>query len=160
DFAMLFAYYESGEFLKKHAERVLLAQRQLARSGFRTGGQAPYGFVRVLVKTPGKVFEELPPGRRIRQPGWHVPTLPEGRPELKTRLYILDLKHTGWGWKRIAVHLNQLGIPSPDAGRVRTDQGVRHTVTGKWCASTVREICQDPINIGIQEYGRRSEGSH
>src|SRR5262249_40624008 len=30
DFAMLFAYYESGEFLKKHAERVLLAQRQLA----------------------------------------------------------------------------------------------------------------------------------
>src|SRR5262249_50766175 len=27
DIAMMFGYYESGEFLRKHAERVLLAQR-------------------------------------------------------------------------------------------------------------------------------------
>ncbi|MBI4305431.1 MAG: recombinase family protein [Chloroflexi bacterium] len=160
ELAMLLGYYESGAFLIKLAERVLEKQVLLAQEGFRTGGNAPYGFVRVLVDAQGNILEELPPGRRIRQAGCHVRAKPKEGVQLQTRLYILELKHQGWGFKRIAAHLNKLGIPSPDAGKTRTDHGERHLVTGTWSASTVREICMDPINIGLQEYGRRSEGAH
>jgi len=160
ELAMLLGYYESGAFLTKLAERVLEKQHLLALEGFRTGGNAPYGFVRVLVDAQSRVLEELPPGRRVRQSGCHVRAMPKDGAELKVRLCILDLKHRGWGCKRIAVYLNRLGIPSPDAGKVRTDHGVAHTVSGRWSHGTVREICRDPINIGLQEYGRRSEGAH
>jgi hypothetical protein len=139
---------------------VLEKQRLLASEGFRTGGNAPYGFVRVLVDAQGRVLEELPAGRRVRQAGCHIRLRPNDCSQLKTRLDILDLKHNGWGLERIAVHLNKLGIPSPDAGKVRTDHGVAHIVSGKWSHGTVREICLDPVNIGLQEYGRRSEGAH
>jgi hypothetical protein len=160
EFAMLLGYYESGAYLTTLAERVLEKQRLLAREGFRTGGNAPYGLVRVLVDAQGRVLEELSPGRRVRQAGCHVQLRPKNGPEFTVRLYILDLKHQGWGFKRIAMHLNQLGIPSPDAGKIRRDHGVAHLVSGTWCHNTVREICTDPINIGLQEYGRRSEGAH
>jgi DNA invertase Pin-like site-specific DNA recombinase len=160
ELAMLLGYYESGAFLTKLAERVLEKQRLLALEGFRTGGNAPYGFVRVLVDSQGRVLEELQPGRRVRQSGCHVRLKPGDDTKLKVRLYVLDLKHRGWGFKRIAVQLNQLGIPSPDAGKIRTDNGVPHLVTGKWSHGTVREICTAPINIGLQQYGRRSEGAH
>jgi len=160
EFAMLFGYYESGAFLTKLAERVLEKQRLLALEGFRTGGNAPFGFVRVLVDANNRIVEELPPGRRIRQAGHHVRIQPKNDSTFRTRLYILDLRAKGWGFKRIAVHLNQLGIPSPDAGKTRTDHRVPHFVSGKWSHGTVREICKDPINVGMQEYGTRSEGAH
>lgn len=160
DLTMLMGYYESGAFLTKLAERILEKQRLLALDGFRVGGNAPYGFERVLVDSRGNILEHLLPGRRVRQAGCHVRVIPQVGFKLTTRLLILDLKQKGWGIKRIASHLDQLGVPSPDAGKTRTDRGVVHLVSGKWSPGTVREICQDPINIGLQEYGRRSEGAH
>jgi hypothetical protein len=160
ELAMLLNYYESGAFLTKLAERVLEKQQLLAQEGFRTGGSAPYGFTRVLVDAQGRVLEELPPGRRVRQAGCHVRLRPKDGSQLQARLYIFDLKHRCWGFKCIATHLNQLGIPSPDAGKIRTDHGTPHVVSEKWSHGTVRAICLDPINVGLQEYGRRSEGAH
>jgi DNA invertase Pin-like site-specific DNA recombinase len=160
DVSVLLNYHESGDFLNKLAERVLLAQRQLARDGFRTGGNAPYGFARVLVDASGQVLEELVPGRRVRQAGCHVRIVPKDEAKIQVWLYVLDLKYQGWGHKRIAQHLNALGIPSPGAGRVRTDQGARHVVSGRWSASTVRELCDNRAILGIQDFGRRSEGAH
>src|SRR5439155_4784931 len=108
DIAMLLGYYESGVFLTKLAERVLEKQRLLALDGYRVGGNAPYGFVRVLVNAQGQIVEELPPGRRVRQQGCHVRALPKDGAKLQARLYMLELKCQGWGYKRIAVHLNKL----------------------------------------------------
>ena len=65
-------YSQNGEELRKTAERVLDAQRFLADCGHSTGGDAPYGFVRVLVDAAGKEIEVLTPGRRVREPGCHV----------------------------------------------------------------------------------------
>jgi hypothetical protein len=73
---------------------------------------------------------------------------------------ILDMYHRGAGLKRIAEHLNGLGIPSPGAGRVRTDDGVRHRVSGKWSAGAVRDLIRNPAILSVQTYGRRSEGRH
>jgi hypothetical protein len=160
ELGMLFGYYESGEYLRKLAERVIAAQRLLAEGGYRTGGNAPYGFGRVLVDAAGQVLQELPPGRTARQPGCHVRIIPRDEQKLAVWLYILERKEAGWGYKRIAQHLNGLGIPSPGAGTARTDQGVRHTVSGKWCANTIKELCANRAILGAQDYGRRSEGAH
>lgn len=160
DIAMMLGYYESGEFLRKHAERVLVAQRQLALGGFRVGGNPPYGFVRALVNSAGEVLEELPPGRLVRQAGCHVRIMPKDADKIATWLMILELKQKGWGYKRIAGHLNELGIASPGAGSFRTDQGVRHLVSGKWGPNAVKELCENRAILGLQDYGRRSEGAH
>ena len=158
DLELLLPYYQGGEELRKHAERVLGFQKVLAEGGFRVGGNAPYGFVRVLVDNAGKVLEELPPGKTVRQPGCHVRVVPKDAQKIATWLQILEWKAQGWGVKRIAQALNQRGIPSPDAGRTRTDHGVKHRVSGRWSVNTVVDLCRNASILGIQEYGKRSEG--
>ena len=131
DLGILFGYHESGEFLRKHAERVLEFQRRLAREGYRTGGNPPYGFARALVNGAGTVLEILPAGKTVQQAGCHVRVVPTDFEKIAIWLRILELKETGWGQKRIAKHLNELGIPSPDAGRTRSDHGVKHRVSAE-----------------------------
>ncbi len=158
DMQMYVEYFQSGEFLVSLAERVINGHRGRAVEGYRTGGKPPYGFVRILVDSSGMELEELPPGKVVRQPGCRVRIKPKDEGKIKVWCMILDFKHQGWGGKRIASYLNQMGIPSPDAGRTRTDRGVKHRVTGKWCNRTVLELCDNAAIIGMQEYGKRSEG--
>jgi hypothetical protein len=66
----------------------------------------------------------------------------------------------GWGCKRIASELNDLGIPSPDAGRTRTEGGRRHEVSGLWTPSAVRALLRNHAIIGYQRYGVQAEGHH
>ena len=157
---MLFDYYRSGKFLRELAEQMILTQRQLAQKGFWTGGNAPYGFSRALVDERGVVLELLPRGKRVRQAGCHVVILPDDSAKLETWDYILRLKEQGWGYKRIVRHLNELNIPSPDAGRIRTDHGMQHEVSGHWSHTTVRDLCMSRAILGLLDYGRRSEGKH
>ncbi|HEY7327797.1 MAG TPA: hypothetical protein VH592_09170 [Gemmataceae bacterium] len=60
DLELLLAYYQGVEELQKHAERVLVAQQKLAEGVYRMGGNAHYGFVRVLVDAAGGILEEPP----------------------------------------------------------------------------------------------------
>lgn len=158
DMQMYVEYFQSGEFLIALAERVLDGHRNRAQEGFRTGGDPPYGFIRVLVDRNGNELEELPKGKIVRQDGCHVRIKPKDEAKIQVWLLILDLKHKGWGAKRITNHLNNLNIPSPNAGRTRKDQGVKHYVTGKWSHRTVLELCENAAIIGMQDYGKRSEG--
>lgn len=151
-------YHESAEFLRKLGERVTGVHQMLAREGYRTGGDPPYGFVRVLVDAAGRELEELPKGKTVRQPGCHVRIKPKDEAKLKTWIYILDLKLRGWGNKRIADHLTALGIPSPRAGQVRTDRGKKHTIGAKWNPRTIAELSENAAILGLQEYGNRGEG--
>ena len=157
---MLFDYQRAGQFLRELSEQMIRTQLQLVRKGYRTGGNAPYGFVRALVNEQGAVLEELPRGKRVRQAGCHVVIIPKDEKKIEIWLSILKLKQEGRGYKYIVRHLNDLGIPSPDAGRIRTDHGVPHEVSGRWTASTVRSLCMNRAIIGLQDYGRRSEGKH
>jgi DNA invertase Pin-like site-specific DNA recombinase len=157
---MLFEYQRAGQFLRDLSEQMIRTQLQLAGKGFWTGGSAPYGFARALVNECGDILEELPRGKRVRQAGCHVVILPKDEEKIKTWIYILCLKEQGWGFKRIVRHLNELGIPSPDAGRTRTDHGVPHEVSGRWTHTTVRALCMSRVILGLLDYGRRSEGKH
>ena len=164
DIITLLAYSESGNYLNQLAERVILAHVPLAQGNFSTGGNAPYGHVRALFDPAGNFVEYLPKGRTVRQLGCHVRWVPgkDDAEQAKIRAWIciLDLRHRGWGGKRIANHLNALGIPSPGAGTVRTDHGVKHTVSGKWGHGTVLDLCKNTTILGIKQYGRRAEGKH
>ena len=160
DMAMLYAYMESGEYLNKLAVRVIQTQMSLAKKGHWTGGQPPYGFVRVRVMADG-TEQEMKRGTSIKQPGSHTEIRPKD--ENKIRVWIMALewchKH-GWGPKRIARELNDLGIASPDAGRSRTERGRKHRVSGTWTPSTVRALLRNTAIMGMLRYGVQSEGHH
>lgn len=159
---MVYGYQQGHDELVKLADRMVETFVKLANDGFRTGGIAPYGFVRALVNSDGKILEILPPGKRVVQSGCHVIVVPDPSPEgvrnLVIRMRIVDWRLQHWGWKRIAKTLNKMGIPSPAAGSTRTDHGVKHKVSGLWCVNSVKNLCLGPELVGLQEFGRRSEG--
>ena len=156
----LFGYFESGEFSKKLSERIVLVQVANASRGYSAGGRPPYGFGRFLVDASGRVVEELQARRKVKEPGCHVRFLPTDESKIGVWVRILEWLETGWGYKRVAEHLNKLGIPAPDIGRVRGGRTFAGRVSGKWNHNTVRSLAMNPLIIGEKEYGRFSRGMH
>ncbi len=152
-------YHESGEFSRKLSERVVTKHIELASQGYSTGGIPPYGFGRFLEKSDGTLIE-IPMHQRHTERNCHIRFLPNDEQRIKTWIWILERLEAGWSTKRVAQRLNELGIPTRDAGRKRHDDGVEHEVSGKWHESTVHALATNPIIIGVKEYGRYSEGVH
>ncbi|MBI1347094.1 hypothetical protein GC163_12490 [bacterium] len=150
-------YDNSGRFRDDLAEKMLHAQIQLARRGFSTGGRPPFGFRRVLVDGSGRVVRPLQDGEIVRQAGHHVVWLPGPDHELDLIRRILSMLESVPA-NRIAKQLNQEGIPSPDAGRMRRDGGVLHAVSGLWHATTITGIARNPLLRAVTIYGRRAMG--
>lgn len=145
--------------LIKLSHRMLTAQQELAQAGYRVGGSAPYGFGRFLVDSNGEVVQELAHGETMRRSKCHVVLLPKDHVKIGFWVQMLEWRLDGWGFSRIASQLNNWGIPSPSAGIDRnTSGGRKKSVSGIWKKTTVAEICRNPIIIGEQHYGRRSEG--
>ncbi len=161
DILLLFEYTQNGEFLTKLSVRVVQTQLHLSRQGFRTGGFAPYGFIRILVDSQGHELQELPRGTTMRREGCHVRLKPKDLTKIQTWLYILHLygeRH--WGLHRIAEHLNDLGIPSPQDGYTRRRNGRPVMNSGQWSQRTVARLIEDATIIGLEEFGRRPSGKH
>lgn len=132
DILLLYEYTQNGEFLTRLATRVVQAQVNLARRGFRADGSAPYGFTRVLVDAQGNEIQELAEKATIRREGCHISIKPQDPAKIQTWVYILHrYGEQRWGMLRIVLHLNSLGIPAPNAGRQRRIHGRRRTVSGK-----------------------------
>lgn len=161
DILLLYEYTQNGEFLTRLATRVVQAQVNLARRGFRTGGSAPYGFTRVLVDAQGNEIQELPEKTTIRREGCHVSIKPQDLAKIQTWAYILHLYGAErWGMLRIVHHLNSLGIPAPNTGRQRRVHGRLRTVSGKWSLRTVGHLLSNAAIVGMAEYGKKSGGKH
>lgn len=158
DLSMLVDYHASRSWLNRNTERIVDSKVMLAKQGKWTGGRAPYGFKRVLVGPDGAIIEELKDGREVRQRGCHVELAHGDENELDVVRRTLDLKHEGLSDMKIAKNLNEDGIPSPNFGRTRIDQGVEHTVTGKWNSNAIKRICENKMMIGFLQTGRRSGG--
>jgi DNA invertase Pin-like site-specific DNA recombinase len=152
-------YYESGEFSRKLSERVVTKHIELASQGYSTGGIPPYGFGRFLEKSDGTLVE-IPMHQRHTERNCHIRFVPNDEQRIKTWVWMLERLEAGWSTKRVAQRLNELGIPTRDAGRKRHDNGVEHEVSGKWHESTVHALATNPIIIGMKEYGRYAEGVH
>jgi len=153
-------YQEHGRFSPRLGDRIVFVQQSMAARGLSTGGRAPSGFGRALVGPDDTFVQWLEDGENIRRSGHHVRFLPRSEEKLGVWCMILEWRAAGDSCKKIAARLNEMGIPSPDAGRVRRDHGSTHRVPGKWHPNTVRDLCSNPIIAGIKEYGRRSEGRY
>ena len=154
----ILGYSSGNRELKAISQRTLAAKVSRATRGASGGGRAPYGFQRVLVDPSGRVVRELADGEIVRQEGFHVSHAVGDEEKIRTWVWMLERKLETWGYKRIATELNRRGIPSPDAGRTRRDNGILHLVSGLWSGSTVRSLCKNKRIIGLIEFGRSSEG--
>lgn len=150
-------YDRSSEDRRELAQKVLYAQLNLAKNGYSTGGRPPYGFRRWLVHEDGTKVRELAEGERVRMPRHHVVWLPGPESELPVIRRILELLET-LPASRVAKMLTSAGVPTPDHGRYRTDNGVRHRTSGVWHATTITNIARNPLLCAVVEYGRRSMG--
>jgi predicted site-specific integrase-resolvase len=156
----LIEYQEHGRFSPRLGDRIVFVQQSMAAQGLSTGGRAPFGFARALVGPSDEFVQWLADGENIRRAGHHVRFLPHEEEKIGLWCMMLEWRAAGDSCKKIAARLNEMGIPSPDAGRVRRDHGSTHRVPGKWHPNTVRDLCSNPIIAGIKEYGRRSEGRY
>jgi hypothetical protein len=147
----------AGKDRTELAQKILLAQLSLAERGFSTGGRPPYGFRRWLVQDDGTHIRELTDGERVRTRGQHVVLLPGPDSEWDVINRILGLLKTTPA-NRVAKILTEEGIPSPDAGRYRTDHNVKHMVRGVWHQTTVINIARNPLLVAMSVFGRRSMG--
>jgi len=153
----LLDYNYAGEYRTELARKILHAQIALARRGFSTGGRPPHGFDRWLVKDDGTKVRKLADGERVRMAGHHVVWLPGAEDKLRLNGRIIQMLKS-MPVSRVAAALNAEGIPSPDAGRMRRNNGIRHRVSGVWHQTTITRIVRNPLLVAIATYGRRSMG--
>ncbi|MCA9055828.1 MAG: recombinase family protein, partial [Planctomycetaceae bacterium] len=150
-------YDQAGRFRLELAQKMVFTQLSLARAGYSTGGRPPYGFDRWLVKDDGTRIRKLEDGERVRMPGHHVVLLPAEDERLKVALRIRRMLAM-MPATQVARQLNDEGVPSPDAGRTRTDNGVQHKVLGRWHATSIVNIGRNPLLAAIVRHGVRSMG--
>jgi DNA invertase Pin-like site-specific DNA recombinase len=150
-------YNTAGEFRRELAQKILLAQTTLARAGYSVGGRPPYGFRRWLFRADGTQIRQLADGEYVRMADHHVVWLPGPEEELAVIRRILQMLPSIPA-SRVAAILTREGVPAPDAGRSRTDRGVKHPTSGVWHATSVANIARNPLLLATVTYGRRSMG--
>lgn len=148
---------ETGRFRTELARKMIFSHARLAKNGHSAGGRAPYGFRRWLMDSDDQPVRELGDGEVVRLAGHHVAWLPGPEQEVATILRIVELIPR-MPATQIAKLLTSEGVPTPDAGRLRTDQGVVHSSTGVWHSTTVTNIVRNSLLGGMTSYGRRSMG--
>ena len=110
-------YSRSGRYSCDLSDRVLTTAKGIAGDGYRLGGPAPYGFVRVLVDSSGKEIEDLPPGKKVDQRGCRVRVKPKDCGTISDWLGMIEQAEKGLGAPAIADRLTARDIPAPAAGR-------------------------------------------
>ncbi len=150
-------YDSSGKFRRELAEKLIHAKIKLAERGFSIGGEPVYGFRRWLVAPDGSRKRELEEGEIVKMTGHHVIWLPTAEHEMEVVRRILDLIETTPA-TQVARILNDEGIASPKAGRIRRVGGVAVPNAGLWMQNTVKNIATHPLLIACWEYGRRAMG--
>ena len=150
-------YDRSDEERIDLAQKIIDAQIRLAKLGYSTGGRPPYGFRRWLAQESGTPVRELANGERVRMAGHHVVWLPTADDELKVIRRILRMLETMPACQ-VAAQLTAEGVPSPDAGRLRRDGGVKHAVSGVWHQSSVISIARNRLLVAVVTHGLRSMG--
>jgi hypothetical protein len=150
-------YDRAGQERRDLAQKMIYAQLNLAKLGFSTGGRPPFGFRRWLVRADQTTVRPLAEGEYVRMAGHHVVWLPGPDEELALIRRILDMLET-MPATRVAAVLTAEGVATPDAGRLRTDRGVRHATSGVWRQQAVVGIARNPLLRAVVEYGRRSMG--
>ncbi|MHC4504178.1 MAG: recombinase family protein, partial [Planctomycetota bacterium] len=154
----LIGYHRSDEEVRILSQKIVLSQLALAKAGYSCGGRPPHGFRRFLVNTDGVVVRELEDGELVKRERHHIIWLPGDEAELEVVRRVFQMLDDLVPACRIASMLTEEEVPTPDAGRKRTDGGQQHETAGVWHTTTVVEIARNPIYVGKITYGRRAMG--
>ena len=152
-------YNDAGKAPRELSQKMVHCQVALASAGFSTGGRPPFAFDRWLASDDGAIVRRLQDGEILRMAGHHVVWLPADDERLQLALRIRNMLLT-MPATQVAKTLNDEKKPSPDAGRFRRDNGVRHKVSGLWHATTIVNIGRNPLLAAIVRYGQRSMGKY
>ena len=109
------------------------------------------------MQADGAPVRQLLEGEYVQRAGHHVVWLPGPAEEIALIHRILAMLET-MPASRVAAQLTAEGVPTPDAGRSRTDRGVKHPTSGVWHQPTLVGIARNPLLRAAVEYGRRSMG--
>ncbi len=124
----------AASFSKQLAEKCIQGMIRKAHMGSWLGGVPPYGY-RTQKNPDGKILLVV-----------HEPEA-----EVVREMFSLSLK--GWGHMRIAEFLNEKGIPSSEAARIRNSR-MNQNPDGKWSGGTVRMVLRNPIYAGTFRWNR------
>ena len=114
---------------KKTSQRVHDARVESVKVGKFIGGKAPYGYKLV---DSGVISNK---GRMLKKP-----VIVEAQAEVVRKIYSLAI-HQGYGYEKIAKHLNAEGIPAP--------------TLPLWKNGTVASILKNPMYMGYYSINRR-----
>ena len=126
----------AANYSKELARKTIQGMYRKARSGSWLGGIPPYGLKRTTDPT-GAIRLEVHPKEAavIRQ--------------------IFEKALADWGHKRIAVWLNQRGIPASEAAKKRNSISNRNP-DGRWTVGTIYAIVRNPIYKGLYRWNKRA----
>lgn len=153
----LFDYEASGQFRGELAAKTLPALTSLIKKGFSAGGRAPFFLSRWLIDPQGNPVRQLVDGETVRMAGHHVSWLPGPAEKMALAIEIVGMLER-MPASQVAAELNKRGVPAPDAGRKRTDNGVTHEVRGIWHQNTITNVVRSMTLMGVICYGRRGMG--
>lgn len=131
----------AGEYSRELSEKVLRAQLQQARLGFKQGGGRPYGVRRALYDHNGNFRSILEDGQRKAVHDDRVMFVRGPPDEIRTIRAVFRLFTKGnWSLAAIARHLNDGDVATPN-GR-------------PWHHSRVRQLLTNELSMGFYTFNR------
>lgn len=139
---MVLGSMEATGYSEERSKLTTRGLNSVAKDGYWTGGQAPYGMVRVLLDKDGNPTCVLGNGEQKAVKEQRVKLAPGPVEQVRIVQEIFDLKAQGWGYMRIARNLNEKSIPAP-----RIEQ---------WTPSSILKICRNNAYVGDRAFEKRN----
>ena len=126
----------AAEYSRELARKVVQGMVRKAKMGSWLGGTAPYGY------------------RKEKDANGNIRLLINGE-EAKIVREIFKMSLKGHGHKRIAVLLNEKGIPAGEVARGRKSL-INRNPDGRWSGPTVRMMLRNPVYKGLFRWNKRA----
>lgn len=139
-----FERFRAAQYSKELSDRVFRGCIHIAKQGYWTGGEPPYGFHRLLLSETRQPVQVLSPGERKSIQNQRVTLAAGNDGQVKTiRRIFRQFTDDGHNELIIAEELNRDGITSPRGG--------------EWNIAKVRHILTNKAYIGTLVYNRTTQ---
>jgi DNA invertase Pin-like site-specific DNA recombinase len=133
----------AAEYSRELGTKVYAGQARLVRNGFWMGASPGYGLRRMMLSSEGEQKGKLRIGDHKSFSMDRIVLVPGPEEEVRVVQDIFDWASTGTSAKRIAEHLNQIGI--------------RTTGGRNWSYQTVLHMLRNPKYTGTNAWGRTTQ---
>ena len=136
-------YTMAAQYSADLSDKVTAGAEKVSKDGYRAGGSAPYGTVRIEIDEQGVIIGTMKPKQHKSYPNHRVRLAPnpDGTAKVVSNIFDHFLIH-GHSEKQIATMLTVQKYPRPRKG--------------KWTAETIRHILQNEQYAGSVVYNKTS----